>query len=353
MKNGNGDLFMKCRNLTTILAIVSLGIMLTACKNEVKHAEKTRPELPAATVSVDTVKKQSAQNQVEVVGTVQAVEQAEISSKITGNIITLPVDLGSTVQQGDLLVELSAGEISAKVQQAKAQLAQARRNLAREENLLKKHAATPETVKSLEDITRIAEAAYKEANTMLDYTRITAPFSGIVTKKLANAGDLATPGKILLNIEEGTKLQVLTAIPEAMILKIKKGDRLPIFIPSVNLTISGVVAEVSPTADPSSRTAPIKLGIATDPKLRSGQFARVTLASEESETLVVPTSAIVPFGQMERVFIAENNRAKLRIVRTGAFYDTSVEILSGLQENETVIVAGNQTLEDGQPIVVQ
>ena len=267
MENGNGDLFMKCRNLTTILALVLLGIMLTACKNEVKHAENTRPELPTTTVSVDTVKKQSAQNQMEVVGTVQAVERAEISSKITGNIITLPVDLGSTVQQGDLLVELSAEEISAKVQQAKAQLAQAKRNLAREESLLKKHAATSETVKSLEDITRIAEAAYKEAKTMLDYTRITAPFSGIVTKKLANAGDLATPGKILLNIEEGTKLQVLTAIPEAMILKIKKGDRLPIFIPSVDLTIFGVVAEVSPTADPSSRTAPIKLGITANPRL--------------------------------------------------------------------------------------
>ncbi len=353
MKNGNGDLFMKCRNLTTILAIVSLGIVLTACKNEDKHAEKIRQELPTITVSIDTVKKQSAQNQVEVVGTVQAVEQAEISSKITGNIVTLPVVLGSTVQRGDLLVELSAGEISAKVQQAKAQLAQARRNLAREESLLKKHAATPETVKSLEDITRIAEAAFKEAKTILDYTRITAPFSGIITKKLANAGDLATPGKILLKIEEGTKLQVLTAIPEAMILKIKKGDRLPIFIPSVNLTISGVVAEVSPTADPSSRTAPIKLGIAADPSLRSGQFARVALASEQSETLVVPTSAIVPFGQMERVFIADNNRAKLRLVRTGALYDGNIEILSGLQENETVIVAGNQTLEDGQPIVVQ
>ena len=123
------------------------------------------------------------------------------------------------MQQGELLIELSAGEISAQVQQAKAQLEQARRNLAREEKLLKKNAATPQTVKSLRDSARIAEAAYKEASTMLDYSRITAPFSGIITKKIANSGDLATPGKPLLYMEQENNLQVLTDIPEAMILQ--------------------------------------------------------------------------------------------------------------------------------------
>ncbi len=148
--------------------------------------------------------KEIAGKQVEVVGTVQAVEQAEISAKISGNIVAFPVDLGSRVKQGDLLAELNAGEISAQVRQAKAQLEQTRRNLEREENLLKKNAATPETVKSLEDTARIATAAYRETRTMLDYTRITAPFSGIITRKMANVGDLATPGKPLLQIEEGS-----------------------------------------------------------------------------------------------------------------------------------------------------
>lgn len=188
---------------------------------------------------------------------------------------------------------------------------------------------------------------------MLDYTRITAPFAGIITRKLANVGDLATPGKPLLQIEDNNNLQVLTAIPEALMLMIKKGDRLSVFVPSANLSTEGVVAEVSPTADPSSRSAPVKLRIAPDPKLRSGQFTRVTLTMDQAETLTVPVTAVVPFGQMERVFVESNGKAKLRLVRTGARTKDFIEILSGLVENETIILSGNRNLVDGQPVTIQ
>ncbi len=342
---------MRFRQLAAIGAVTFL--LLAGCEKKATEKAKTVQPLAPAAVSVFQVTKAIADKQVEVVGTVQAVDQAEISAKISGNIIAFPVDLGSRVKQGELLAELSAGEISAQVQQAKAQLEQARRNLAREESLLKKNAATPETVKSLGDNSRIAEAAYRETMTMLDYTRITAPFAGIVTRKLANAGDLATPGKPLLHIEEANKLQVLTDIPEAMILRITKGDRLKVFVPSIGLTIEGTVAEVSPTADPSSRTAPIKLRLPANPNLRSGQFARVTLAMTQAETLVVPAAAVVPLGQMERVFVVDGDTAKLRLVRTGARSDNHLEILSGLSEGETVVIAGNAKLVDGQPVTVR
>ncbi len=343
---------MKVRQLVTIINIAALVLLLGCEKEGLGNGKKIR-QLTSTPVTVGKVVNRIASNQAEVVGTVQAVEQAVISAKITGNVIALPVDLGSKVKHGELLAELSAGEISAQVQQAKAQLEQARRNLAREENLLKKNAATPETVKSFEDSLRIAEAAHRTTQTMLDFTKITAPFTGIITRKLANVGDLATPGKPLLHIEEENKLQVLTDIPEAMILKITKGDKLKIFIPSVNLGIEGTVAEVSPVADPSSRTSPIKLRIPNNPLLRSGQFARITLAMAKEETLTVPESAVVPYGQMERVFVVENGKAKLRLVRTGARSDEYLEILSGLAEGEEVVIAGNSKLQDGQPVTVQ
>lgn len=154
-------------------------------------------------------------------------------------------------------------------------------------------------------------------------------------------------------MEQEDNLQVLTDIPEAMILSIQKNDRLPVYIPSVELTIEGVVAEVSPIADPSSRSAPIKLRIAPDPRLRSGQFARVTLSTEKTETLTVPTEAVQSIGQMERVFVVHDDKAQLRLVRTGAKNEGYVEILSGLQENETVITESNLTLLDGQPITIR
>jgi len=333
--------------------VLFMSVILGGCKDKVADQHKKTEDLPEVSVSVAKVIKEVADNQVEIVGTIQAVEQAQIAAKISGNIISLPVDLGSRVQKGDLLVKIKAGEISAKLQLAKAQLEQEKRNLAREKNLLKKKAATPETVKSFEDKVRIAEAAHKAALTMLEYTRIVAPFTGIITRKLTNIGDLATPGKPLLTMEEERNLQVLTDIPEAMILQIKKGDILSVFIPSVNLEIKGEVAEVAPTADPSSRTAPIKLKIPDNPRLRSGQFARVTLAMAPAKTLTIPASALTSYGQMERVFVEVNGKARLRLVRSGTTFQDRVEILSGLNENETVVISEGHALIDGQPLAIQ
>lgn len=346
------EMKMKYRK-ASLFFLISLGLTLPACKQEHRATGEHFQALPSAEVTVSRAAKRIAANQVEVVGTVQAVDRAEISAKISGNIITLPVDLGSRVKQGELLVELNPGEISAQVQQAKAQLEQAKRNLLREENLLSKQAGTPEAVKSLQDSVRIAEAGYRETLTMLDFARITAPFAGIVTRKFANTGDLATPGKPLLILEEGSNLQVLTDIPEAMIGRVKKGDRLQVSIPSAGLVTEGTVAEVSPTADPSSRTAPVKLRLSADERLRSGQFARVGLALAKAETLTVPAAAVVPYGQMDRIFVVQDGKAKLRLVRLGAKADREVEILSGLVENEPVVVSGNETLLDGQPVTIR
>lgn len=348
-------------NLTKIVSLFTFWCTLaviSGCQNDVASHKETQQLLPTATVSVAPVTKELASNQIELVGTVEAVEQAEISSKITGNILKITVDLGSRIKKGDLLVQLSAGEISAQVQQTQAQLEQAKRNLAREEKLLQKNAATPETVKTLKDTVRIAQAAFLESQTMLDYTIISAPFDGIITKKPANAGDLATPGKPLLRIEGENNLQILTDIPEAMIHTIQLGDVLQATIPATNITVSGMVTEISPTADPSSRTTPIKIKIKSTPLLRSGQFARVALALEETETFVIPQSAVLPYGQLERVFVTNNNKAQLRLVRTGIVLQGTdgkqrIEILSGLSGEENVITSGNNNLQSGQPLQIQ
>jgi RND family efflux transporter MFP subunit len=344
-------------NNSIYLAIAVLLSLTTACQKQDEPQTGSTPKLSPAQVTVAHVKRHDAENQIEIVGTVQAVDRAEISSKITGNILELPVKLGSHIKQGELLVVISAGEISARVQQARAQLDQALRNLAREQKLLKKNAATPETVKSLQDTVWIAEASHKEAKTMLNYTKVLAPFDGIVTRKIANAGDLATPGKPLLQIEAGDKLEILTDIPEAVIQSISQGTRLSVHIPAVNTRVEGEVTEISPVSDPSSRTTPIKIHIQSQPQLRSGQFARVCLKSEGIESFVIPASAVTMYGQIERVFVNNQGFAALRLVRTGATVildsgESYMEILSGLDEDDIVITTGNHNLEHGQPLEI-
>ena len=340
---------------TLSLALLLLGVAivsLTGCR-EGKKAERMADEpTPAATVSVARAEEKAAARQVELMGSLQATEQAEIAAKVSGSIVTLPVVLGSRVAKDDLLVEISAGEINARQRQARAQLEQARRNLERESKLLAKNAATPEAVKALQDTLRIATAAYEEAGTMLDYTRVLAPFTGLVTRKMANVGDLATPGKPLLLLENEARLQVITNIPESMIMNVRPGDELPVHVPSAGLDIVGTVAEVAPTADRLSRTAPVKINVPADPKLHSGQFARVSLPAGGARTLVVPVSALSTYGQMERLFVVKDGHARLRLVRSGARLDGEVEILSGLLVGETVVLDGGRTLVDGQPVTV-
>ncbi len=338
---------------TTLISICVLALVLVggdASRAEEKTASP--PDLPTVKVHVLTLERQEIPSLIEVVGTVQAVQRASIAAKISGFIAEIPVVLGSRVKKGDLLVKISAEEISARLLQAQAQLAQARRNLEREQKLLKKNATTPETVKSMRDMYAIAEAGYREARTMLSYTTITAPFAGVITRKIAHAGDLATPGTPLLQLENNSRLQIVTAVPEGVVTDIRTGDRMTVSVPAAVLTGQGTVAEIAPVADPRSRTVRVKIDIDQAEHLRTGQFARVSIPMKNTETLLVPATAIVPFGQMDRVFVAEEGRARLRLVRTGERDDGKVEILAGLNPGDRVIVDNNRLLVNGQPLSI-
>lgn len=332
-----------------LMTLTLLGVLFAS-----GSAESTSPPATAPmTVTVAKVGVAEVSALFEMAGTLQAAERAAIAAKITGVVTRVPVVLGSTVKTGDLLVSISAEEITARLTLAEAQLAQARRNLDREQNLLAKNATTPETVKSMTDQYNIAQAGYREAKTMLGYATLTAPFDGVVTRKNINSGDLATPGTVLLQMENNQKLQVRTAVPESLILQIRPGDSLTVRIPAAGTTVQGTVVEVAPAADPDSRTTPVIIDLPADPNLRTGQFARVLLPGRDKQTLLVPNSALVPSGQMDRMFVVEDERAQLRLVRTGGRHDGMIEILTGLNPGETVVTTNNQLLVHGQPLRVQ
>lgn len=314
------------------------------------HAQEVSPALPVAVVRTSIVIEQTVPTLVEVVGTLQAVERAAIAAKVTGVVTDVPVVLGSRVNTGDLLVNISAREIAAQLNQAQARFKQAERNLLREQTLLQKHAATAETVKSMQDNYAVANAAVQEVRSMLGYATITAPFSGVITQKNVNAGELATPGTMLLRMENDQKLQVACAVPESLVFQIRPGQTLTVTIPTAGLTMNGKVAEVAPSADPASRTAPITIDLSYNEKLRTGQFARVKLPGQIKTSLFVPDGTVLLRGQMERVFVAADNKAHLRLVRTGMHQDGLTEIVAGLNSGETVICQNNAHLVDGQPI---
>jgi RND family efflux transporter MFP subunit len=343
---------MRNRIFSSIMALLLFVLPLWSCSKE-EDNRAADDKLPPQRVQVLNVGTSRVADQIEVMGNVQAAESAIISSRISGNISDIFVFPGSFVKSEENLLKISAEEISAKLLQARAQLNQASRNLEREQKLLAKRAATPEAVKSLEETQEIAQANYNEAKTMLGYTSVKAPFEGRITRKLVDVGDLATPGKPLLHIENEDSVQVVADVPEVLANNIRMGMKMHISVPSASLEIEGSVAEIAPIADRQSRTVNIKLDIGKSSSLRSGQFARVTLPGKEVKTLLIPQETIQMHGQMEKVFVAEDDRARLRLIRTGKTYPDGIEVLSGLTPGDSLILSSQSPLSDGQPIIIE
>ena len=344
---------MRKRSILSTMAILLFILPLWSCSNEEDNSHSTAKDLPSEKVQILTLHPSQVADQIEVMGNVQAAESAIISSRISGNISEIFVSPGSYVKNEEKLLQISAEELSAKLLQARAELNQASRNLERERKLLAKKAATPEAVKSLEETQEIAQAIYNGAKAMLGYTTVSAPFAGRITRKLVDVGDLATPGKELFHMENENTVQVVTEVPEVSANNIKMGMTMNISVPAASLEIEGVVAEIAPIADRQSRTVTIKLDIDNSPSLRSGQFARITLPGNELKTLLIPPETIQLHGQMEKVFVAEGEIARLRLIRTGKMYPNGIEVLSGLSPGDNLILSTENSLSDGQPIIIE
>ncbi len=335
--------------LPSTVLLLALALLAGCSKHGAESA--TAPALPSARVSVTQVAAVDAPVLTEVTGTVRPAERATLAAKVMGTITELPVTLGQRVAAGDVLLKISAAEISARVAQARSQFNVAQRDLARERDLLAKGASTADMVRGLEDRFAGAEAMVREAETMLGYTELRAPFAGTVVRKFVHAGDLAAPGHPLLEIEGGGDLQIETGIPDSLAAQVKIGDEL-LFQTEAGTSLRARIVELSSAADASARTVTAKLAVAADAPVRSGQFVRVHVPSATVRTILVPANAVSAAGQLERVFVAVNNRAELRLVKTGSTHDGQVEILAGLDAGETVIVRAPAGLREGQPLEI-
>lgn len=331
---------------------MSLFFLLAACGGN-EHSAGHASELPAAAVKTQAATSQPHIATEEVVGTVRSKMRAAVEPKVSGRVLEYTAVPGEMVKAGDLLAMLDAREIQAKVNQAKAVLEQARRDFARQEKLIATNATTRQEFDAADARVKVGEAAVTEAETMMSYARVTAPFDGVVTRKLADVGDLAMPGKPLLEIEAPTDLRFEANLPEALLGSVKLGAKMKVKVASVADPLEAVVSEIAPVADAVSRTFLVKLDLPAAEGLRTGQFGRVSVPVAEAMLLLVPQSAVMKRGQMELVFVARDGKAALRLVKTGKALNGQVEILSGLEEGEQVVTSDPTALADGQPVTLQ
>jgi RND family efflux transporter MFP subunit len=251
------------------------------------------------------------------------------------------------VQRGTALATIDAREIKARLDSAMAAQDQAQKDFARIERLLQSGSSTRQEFDAATTRLRTADASLVEARTMLQYTEITAPFDGVVTRKLVEVGDLATPGKPLLEMENSSLLRFECEIPEALLDRVNMGSDLPVRVDAAGAELNGKISEIAPSASAGSRTFLVKLDLPAAEKLRAGQFGRVRVPVRERPALLVAESAVVRRGQIESVFVVEEGKARLRLVKSGRQMNGKIEILSGLSGGESVVVRDAHLLTDG------
>ncbi len=185
-------------------------------------------------------------------------------------------------------------------------------------NLHKQQAATQAEFDAAQARYNVAKAAVAEAEALSGYAKILAPFDGVVARKLADEGDLAMPGKPLLELEGRTGLRLVADVPSLLASHVERGrETRPCDVDTVPDPIIGTVAEISPAADPASRTVRVKVDLPATPGLRSGQFGRLAVPVSEATFLFVPPAALVRRGQLEILFVAADGKAQMRLVRAG------------------------------------
>jgi RND family efflux transporter MFP subunit len=342
--------FENRRNLTAFSSVALVALAACGPHTRATPAADLRSVVPIRTARASEIRRTVGE---EVTGTVRAARSATLAPMVMGTVMAVRAALGDRVRTGDVLVWLSAREIDARLAQAEAVYAQAKLERDRSVSLRDREAIPRAQADAALAQFHIAEAAQAEARTMVDHTSIRAPFAGVVTAKLVEVGDVATPGRPLLVIEAPEPLRFEAMVPEAAAQAIGRGDRLAVSIDGAGVTVTGTIAEVSPSADRASRTILVKLDLPRGTRARPGMFGRVASATHDRAAVAVPLAAVVRRGQLDEVFVVEDEKARLRLVRTGREQGGFVELLAGVREGETVAIADAAHLVDGQPVVVQ
>lgn len=339
---------MKISLLSSIPAM-AVGLFLSGCGQSGEPARETSAS-PSVSVRAITVEERPHTRHQGLPGTVMPAEQAMVAAKLMATVDRADFEIGQQVAAGDLLVTLKADEVGARVAQAEAAVAQVERNLQRERRLLAQKATTPETVRTLEDELRKARAQLAEATTMQSYTRVTAPFDGIITAKRIRRGDLAKPGMPLLQIQGQNNMEVEVEVPDSLA---SLPMQTSVIIEAAGQQFSATLSEWSPAADPASRTRTAKLTLPADTPLHSGQYVRVLWPAGQTRSIWIPESAVSRLGQLERVFLFRDNKVHLQLVKTGLRKEGSLQVRSGLQPGQKLVLDPPENLRDGQPATLQ
>jgi RND family efflux transporter MFP subunit len=392
--------------MTRLRRLLSAALLaaLAGCSRE---APPPAAAPPAIAVPVATAAERPLERVITVSASLFAQERTPVSARVAGRVQALPVDLGAAVRAGEIIAEIEPRDYELRVQQSRALLGQARARLGLplegdddtvnldEASLVKEaRAVLTQARGDLDRVTALSrqgiastsdlevataaftvaqsrhEDALEEARTraallqqrraehelarkQLADTRITAPFDGVVSERIANLGEHLEVGAAILTLVKADPLRLRAEVPERDAARVAAGQAVRVHLTGDTNVYLGAIRRLSPALNAASRMLVVEADVPARGALRPGAFARTEIVVDAARPgLVVPPGAVVSFAGVERVFVVEDGKAAERRITTGDRGPGWVEVMTGLKAGETVVAAPGG-LVAGQPVIPQ
>jgi RND family efflux transporter MFP subunit len=347
---------------TILLAILLAGgllllllVLAGAFQRKVPTDNPTPPAMTPAKVLAEVHRIRRSRYETAV-GTVRAVHEAAVASRLLARVTEVRIKAGQSVAAGDVLVHLDDSDLKARLQQAEAALVAARaaqekadRDVKRAQVLLPSGGVSAEEADRAETAKRTtaaeverAEQLVREAKVLLDYATIRSPITGVVVDKRVEAGDTASPGQVLLTLYNPARMQMVVSVRESLALRLVVGQKLSARLDALDRDCVATVSEIVPEAQAASRSFTVKVTGPCPPGAYSGMFGRISIPVDDEVVVVVPAAAVLRVGQLDLVEVAEEGGSRRRIVQLGRKLEEGYEVLAGLKPGELVLLQGGR-----------
>lgn len=349
---------MKIKNFIIAIIVIALGGMIayriTKNKAESDKGNDKSGKKPATPVTFYVVKGQDFSNTISLSGSIEANEQIEIRSEVSGIVENIAFTEGSAVSKGQVLFKVNDIELRAQLAQAKTKESLASENERRAKLLLQKEAISQEEYDIASADYRTAKAQTQLIQAQIGKTTVRAPFSGKIGLRSISPGTYVTPTTLIAKLVSTNPLKITFSIPEKYATEISKNNTITFTVPNVKETFTAKIYALEPAIEATTRTLQIRaLTDNSNGKLLPGTFANIELPLKNiKDAIIIPTEAIVPIQDGKKVFIANHGKAKEVKVETLTRTDKDVVITSGLKIGDTVLTSGVMSLKDEADIKI-